>query len=222
MKNTIIVVLTIFGLAIFSDCTGTGAGNSPKDVGKNNMETDTGELGTSEGFDAETEGQIMKDYYEEETSDMVEFPIPIFDTRVISTISYYPIKLKHPDEDAIFQCSVETGTLSIGGIYSLSSKNVAVKPTDALFSMVWFSDANNVALNGSSEYVIIEIILKIDKNIIGYAVVEVSRDSFIYTGRLLKSVFIPVVDGKYQNVTEEQVKTAIDKIKGENKWDNSK
>jgi len=62
----------------------------------------------------------------------------------------------------------------------------------------------------------VEIILKIDNNIIGYTVIEIySPDGYGigFKARVLKSALFPEIDGKYQNVTKEHVKTIIEKIK---------
>ena len=62
----------------------------------------------------------------------------------------------------------------------------------------------------------VEIILKFDNNIIGYAVVEIyTPDGYgqTFLARVLKSALFPKIDGEYQNVTQEYVKTIIERIK---------
>jgi hypothetical protein len=71
--------------------------------------------------------------------------------------------------------------------------------------------------------------VKKDGIIIGYAVVEIYGDDFLlidpspYPGpmlfyaRTLKSAIFPMIDGEYQNITDEQVKYMMDKIKGEHR-----
>jgi hypothetical protein len=186
MKNTLIVLAAAILLA---GCT--GASESPKE---SNL--------------------IASNFVEIETDDMVEFPYPIWNTAPISSIPMYPIKLKHSDESVVFECSVDEGTLSVfGGSYESSQKNVIAKSGDDSFSIAWYSEHTAYVPEDFSQQAFIEIILKIDNNTIGYAVVEVSRDRYIFTGKLLHSALIPKVDGKYQAVTEEQVKVAIEKIK---------
>jgi hypothetical protein len=68
------------------------------------------------------------------------------------------------------------------------------------------------------DHAFIGIILKLEQNIIGYVVIEADT---IRSTRLplfiLKSVLFPQAEGKYQNVSEEYVKTAIEKVKNEKK-----
>ena len=167
----------------------------------------------SAGRNSQGEDEKMV-FVEVKTDDMVEFPRPIYNARPYSSIHGYPIKLKHSDEDAVFECSVDKGDLGKEDPYYPeleTGKNIIAKSGegDGVFSIVWFNDGTV----DSSQDAFIEIILKINSNIIGYAVVKVNDDENLFTGRLLHSALIPQIDGEYQAVTEEQVKTAIEKAK---------
>lgn len=50
----------------------------------------------------------------------------------------------------------------------------------------------------------IEIVLRIDDNIIGYAVIginKVAEDYGDYKANVLKSVYLPILNGEYQNIS---------------------
>ena len=61
-----------------------------------------------------------------------------------------------------------------------------------------------------SDQVFVDIILRADEHIIGYAVIEIldvdGKGGFVYHTRMLKSVSFPKVEGAYQTVSEEYVK----------------
>lgn len=61
-----------------------------------------------------------------------------------------------------------------------------------------------------SDQVFVDIILRADEHIIGYAVIEImdidGRGGFVYHTSMLKSVSFPKIEGEYQTVAEEYVK----------------
>lgn len=65
------------------------------------------------------------------------------------------------------------------------------------------------------ERTFIEIVLKIEESIIGYTVVEIYRNSNsnFYKAKLLKAALFPKVDNEYQQVSQEEIKTAIELAK---------
>jgi len=151
-----------------------------------------------------------------ETDDMIGFPISSWSSGS-STWLGYPIELKHPNEKAVFECTADTGHFYI--------KPPSVVPVEFVLKAI-VSAGEQVQWNNWgddppslwSERVLVDIILKIDGNFAGYAVVEI--DKMIdapglgsYNAKLLKSAFFPQIDGKYQSITEEQVKTLIKKVK---------
>ncbi len=65
-----------------------------------------------------------------------------------------------------------------------------------------------------TDQVFVDVILRADNHIIGYAVIEIlhvrtNRFGYAYHTRLLKSVSFPKVEGEYQKVSEKYVKEQI-------------
>ena len=132
------------------------------------------------------------------------------------------ILMKYSDENVIFNCSTDNGLLSVNtNIVKDAEKKVSVLSGD----YVWWHDfergEDGYFIHIDDDTAFIEIVLKLEENIIGYAVVQPYwTEPFYYFANLLKSVFFPQVDGEYQNVSEEYVTAAIEKIKAENKRGN--
>ena len=66
----------------------------------------------------------------------------------------------------------------------------------------------------------IDIVVRDGSHIIGYAVIKLYRPdegSVQYCSALLKSVSFPLVDGSYQDVTEDYVQTQLQQIKAEDR-----
>ncbi len=116
--------------------------------------------------------------------------------------SYNPnsILMKYSDENVLFNCSVDNGYF-IKTVSHDASKHVSLRSGDEIF---WRPEG--------VEYAYIEIALEFEKNIVGYAVIEVIR----YSPRVLESVVFRKANGEYQNISEEYMKTAIERIKKRN------
>jgi AMMECR1 domain-containing protein len=129
---------------------------------------------------------------------------------MVTSAPYNVIMVKHPNENAVFECKAIDGRLwLLGPEYQ---KNLSVKPGD---KFRW--DEFNVS-GPLLTHDFVEIIIKMEKNLIGYAVIEINRiASLTYNAVVLKSVLFPQIDGEYQNVSEEYVEAAIEKIKDEAK-----
>lgn len=144
----------------------------------------------------------------EEIEGMIELDTWFFTSGVPNNA----IKVKYPNhlnENAVFECLVDEGDFWFQNQYV---KNATLNPEDTIY---WHPEDS---VDGT-EQAFIDIVLKVDNNIIGYAVIEVLQtDSSVeYSARLLKSAVFPKVDEKYQNITETQVKSIIAKVKkGEN------
>ncbi|HCC36231.1 MAG TPA: hypothetical protein DEQ14_00665 [Treponema sp.] len=116
--------------------------------------------------------------------------------------SYNPnsILMKYSDENVLFNCSVDNGYF-IKTVSHDASKHVSLRSGDEIF---WRPEG--------VEYAYVEIALEFEKNIVGYAVIEVIR----YSPRVLESVVFRKANGEYQNISEEYMKTAIERIKKRN------
>jgi len=114
--------------------------------------------------------------------------------------------LFHADENAVFECSVDNGQF---GLQSSTNQN-----GQKVHDLFWSPGHYDAPI---FEQAFVDIILKLDEQIIGYAVVEIyatAPSNMGFKARNLKSAIFPKVDGEYQNITENQVKSIIEKIKG--------
>jgi len=114
------------------------------------------------------------------------------------------------DENIVFMCSVDRGTLHVVLTPRPLFKNLNVRSGE---SVMWIGreDLGDGSLVNEA---FVEIILKLEQNIVGYAVVWCTRNY----GVVLRPVLFPQIDGKYQNVSEEYVKTAFEEVRA-NYWD---
>ena len=88
-------------------------------------------------------------------------------------------------------------------------KKKIVNSGDAVYWIYWETGLPDV------KQACVEIILKIDDNIIGYVVIKIKRKGKTqsYSAKILKSSLIPKIDGEYQKVTEKQIRNAIKRVK---------
>jgi len=142
-----------------------------------------------------TEGQ---DIFEVEPEDMIVLHTWFF----TSGIPNNAINVNYPDEAAVFECTVDKGHF---GYEQNAPQSLTAKPGDTFY---WQEFGGNI------EQAFVEIILKIDDNIIGYAIIEIYQPSGAsHSARLLKSVLFPEAGGEYQNISEEYIKAVIKHVK---------
>ncbi|MCL2798636.1 MAG: leucine-rich repeat domain-containing protein [Firmicutes bacterium] len=148
---------------------------------------------------------VKKEIVEVNTEDMIDYSW--FPRIPSSNNPGGVVTLKHPDENAVFECTVIKGAFGLPGNPTQYVQKVLVSPGN---SFRW--DSNGMP-NGTVEPAFIDIILKIGDNIIGYTVFEIlgSRPSF--SGRLIRSVLFPQVGDEYQEVSEEYAKASIENVK---------
>lgn len=88
--------------------------------------------------------------------------------------------------------------------------NIEVAPGEG-FWWILSEDSFN-----SSNRVFVDIVLKLDNRIIGYAVIELySNDTtrLNFLARTIKASLFPIINGEYQKITAIQVNSIINKIK---------
>lgn len=92
------------------------------------------------------------------------------------------IVFKHTDENAKFECVVDLGQFGFG---ENGTKSTTVKAGDTIY---W----NNTA---DIEQAFVSVIVKIDNNIVGYAVIKIiqNRGPADHTANILKEVSIPKI-----------------------------
>lgn len=149
-----------------------------------------------------TKESIDMGIYEIEVDDMVD--CTKFHYSAIMSSLGYPIELQNSDENAVFECIVNKGSF----IYSDEVKTITVKSGESFY---W----RNTDDTNKDERIFVEVFLRSDNNIIGYALVEIYQYSepHAYKAKLLKSAFLPQIDGEYQQITHEQVKAVIEQAK---------
>jgi hypothetical protein len=139
----------------------------------------------------------------EAAAELVELSVWHFTSGIMNN----RIKMIYPDANAVFCCTVNEGRFNpwAAGSY-VQEKNVYSGET-----IYW--QASGADIEGA----FVEIVLKKEENIIGYAVIEIyKRTGVTHEAVVLKSVLFPPVSGKYQDVSEEYVKAAIEEIKNGN------
>jgi len=130
--------------------------------------------------------------------------------------TFVTMTMEYLNENVVFIFSVDKGVLDKVKIGEepesplIVYKNLNANYDDEVcwMSREYLDDASMVT------EAFIEIILRVEQNIVGYAVVWCIGNS----GFVIKSVLFPQIDGKYQNVSGEYVKTAFEEVK-DNYWD---
>lgn len=162
-----------------------------------------------------TKDAIDMGYYEIEVDNMVDCS-SFFYCSIRSHLN--PIKLKYADKNVQFNCIVDKGNFLINN--SQNVKNVTLKSGDGFHWRPYEKDENGQFTSKYKvERAFVEIILKNDENIIGYAIVEmypVGKAKLSFKAKTLKSAIFPKIEDEYQNITEYQVRSIINKIKGGN------
>lgn len=80
-------------------------------------------------------------------------------------------------------------------------------------------DPNESVIWWESEYpdqAFVDVVVRKDGNIIGYALVSIQKtEGLDYKARVTESAIFPIVNGKYQNITDSYVETLLEKAKKE-------
>ena len=144
-----------------------------------------------------------------EVTDMIEFlfsnwHIAMSRTGIVFTLS-------HQDSNAVFKCLADRGSLVIRGTPPKYTQNTLVTPGG---TVTWVPFENDMRQPPLAEQAYISIILSLNLNIVGYAVIRINQPSeFTWQAELLLSVVFPQINGTYQNVTVEQLNTLIQNLK---------
>jgi hypothetical protein len=141
-------------------------------------------------------------YTEEETKDMVD--CSLFQYNVAMSSIGAPIILFYFDEKAVFECVASNGEFGLQDGTNQAGQKI--------YEFYWFPGNNTTIF----EQAFVDVILKIDERIIGYAVIEIyatAPSNMGFKARNLKSALFPKIEGEYQEVSQEQVTTIIEKVK---------
>jgi hypothetical protein len=112
----------------------------------------------------------------------------------------------YSDSNVVFECSVDNGQF---GFARDSPKSLFVMPGGTVY---WQPDPIV-----ETKDAFIEIILRINDNITGYAAIGIGPymgdDPRDYGAAVLRTVLFPQIGGEYQNVSEEYVHTVFEAVK---------
>ncbi|MBP5466378.1 MAG: hypothetical protein J6Y43_02300, partial [Clostridia bacterium] len=120
------------------------------------------------------------------------------------------VTIKYNDPYTQFYGELDLGYMGYTRI--MSARKMNYLPGDSIY---WHHSED---VTGTGE-AYIDLIIKSEEKIIGYAVVKVdywgeTEEEQGHSFTVLKSVLFPALDGIFQKVTEEQVRSAIDQVKG--------
>lgn len=139
-------------------------------------------------------------FYEQKVDDMVD--CSLFRYNVAQSAMGNPILLNSSNEGVVFTCTTVRGAISEDNKLTLISGEG-----------FWWWPNDDLSLSGTT----IDIVLTVEENVVGYAVVEIyplsEATDVQFAARTLKSVLLPKVRGQSQTVTQEQVQTAINEVK---------
>lgn len=150
----------------------------------------------------------------------IEVPVNYNWNPAMSSRPGIPLELSVPEHPGIiFEVSISGGELLLAdeiiqGTFYTVENNTTVFWT----SMTRGEDGDSKRYTGREVY--INIVIREEKNIVGYAVVKIYKDgteetysSQTYYSKLLKSVSFPKVNGQYQKVTEEYAASEMEQVK---------
>lgn len=178
-------------------------------------------------YAASPDGDIMTELPIDEEIIMqegIEVPLNYNWSLAMSSRPGIPLKLSTPEyPDLIFEVLVDGGELlfwGAGDIKYLGSSYKAENDSTIYWTSMTQTEEGDFELYTENE-AYINIIMREEKNIVGYAVVEIYKGgledepSHTYYAKLLKSTSFPKVNGKYQNVSSEYVASEAERIKSE-------
>lgn len=132
---------------------------------------------------------------------------------VASTVEVNKIALTG-EEGSEFVCSTSSNDPQEEGVFILNIRSSAASVTVSSGSSVYWSnvfyDDENYMSTAQKDTIWLEFINRKDSHTIGYAVVKVIKiDEIRYEAEVMKSVTFPKSEGKYQDVTNEQINRLI-------------
>lgn len=160
----------------------------------------------------------------------IEVPITYNWNPAMSSRPGIPLNLSAPGyQNTTFEVSVDGGELLLweedNTITHMSTPLYVENGTTIYWSSLSQSTSGSVeTMENSRAY--IDIIIREDTTIVGYAVVKIDLDHLdstteypcTYYATLVKSVSFPKVNGSYQNVTYEYVRMEMEQIKSETRY----
>ena len=157
----------------------------------------------------EQEKQVLEENLEKHNE-------PIVEQKVNGMIDFYgwyleeseqphQIEFYFPMEDVLFECISDND-------YGGENQEAYECTVSAKQFFVWGYDyARPTEQNSYKSY--IDVYVKLENNYVGYAVIELNITRHEDIPTVLKSVMFPKIGGKYQQISKEEVKYLMDKVK---------
>ena len=192
------------------------------DIGRENIDKAIDKQGVDTALAAAKEEIDMVSKEEKPTElAIVEEEVEIVELEEagLSSARGWVITIKHLDENIIFNCTVDDGRfIQVPGysIEGLHGKNVTVHSGDRF---IWINRGEMGTDKDWFQHAFVEIVLTLEQNIIGYVILEFDMRFSDYFVNIIKSVIFPMLNGEYQNISEEYVKASIEKAKEESQTD---
>ena len=138
------------------------------------------------------------------------------DTMGIST-AYINYTTLRGEEGSEFVCSTSTQDPMQEGLFLSDTRTGGTTLTTASGTTIFWTyqsyDEEGYLHFSENETIWLEFVNRKDSQIIGYAVVKVTRiDKYNYEPEVVKAVTFPRVNGEYQTVTEEQITQLIKNV----------
>lgn len=220
-----LIVVTSFMVPRLSDYTDHD--NSPS----SNIVTAPGFL-TLTASAASLDDDTTIEFPSEETIIMqegIEVPITYNWNPAMSSRPGIPLNLSAPGyQNTTFEVSVDGGALLLWEDNTVTHMSIPLyveNGTTIYWSSLSKSTSGSVeTMENSRAY--IDIIIREDTTIVGYAVVKIELDHSdatteypcTYYATLVKSVSFPKVNGSYQNITYEYVRMEMEQLKSETRY----
>ena len=158
-----------------------------------------------------TKEAIDLGYYEIEVDDMVDCSLFRYDV-AMSWIGV-PITLSYPNENAVFECLIDRGSFS----YNQQENTAVIKPSGGFHWCPYERSSDGEILATWEEKAFVDIILRVENHIIGFAIVEIYPNGPLghnFLAKLLKSALFPKIEDKFQEIPEVHIKNIFENFKG--------
>ena len=218
-KNGILhytVLLMLIGVIAICGCAVTENGESSSAAKEGNIQqSEAKQANDNNQGDDNDQGKPKEPEIKEPAVTEIEAELMEIQPGAMSSAWSVVITMKHPDENVVFNCTVDGGDL-INFQEQILTKSINVNSGDSAMWVFYVHKGPHFP------YAFAEIILMKEQNFIGYAVIyiniEVANTGLGFTRPvILKSVLFPQINGKYQNVSEEYIRAEIERIKDESR-----
>lgn len=138
---------------------------------------------------------------------MIEFTWRDYHKSYMDTNDGIKFKFNFENDNVKFECKTDNGSFSIETV----KKELKVNADEEICWSPYNKEENIIHKNG-----FIDVIAKIENNIVGYAVIEIELfEDEVYNGNVLLSKIFPKIDGEYQDISLKYIEIKMNSIKEE-------